>query len=158
MHDAALDQLEEQIEAVAESPGREDRGVHLGHLEQLLRLEDAMAEAVRRTDEHLGHDHDDEGEGHPVPQADEGLRKGLEQGDLEQDAGGDAPMTFAARRRFLRAFMTPYATLNRITSAAPNVATRILVSSPTPKITRNRGNMAEAGVERKKSTTNSSAR
>ena len=41
---------------------------------------------------------------------------------------------------------------------APKAATEILVSSPTPKSTRNSGNMAEAGVERKKSITNSSER
>jgi hypothetical protein len=45
-----------------------------------------------------------------------------------------------------------------MTSSAPNAATRILVLSPTPKITRKSGNIAEAGVERKKSITNSTAR
>ena len=87
MHDAALDELEEKIEAVAESSGGEDRRVHIGHLEQLLRLEDPVAQTVRRTDEHLRHDHDDEGEGHAVAQAHEGLRKRFEEGDFEQDAG-----------------------------------------------------------------------
>jgi hypothetical protein len=37
-------------------------------------------------------------------------------------------------------------------------ATATLVLSPTPRITRNKGNKAEAGVERKKSITNSSER
>ncbi len=41
---------------------------------------------------------------------------------------------------------------------APNAATEILVLSPTPNSTRNSGNIADAGVERKKSTTNSTER
>jgi hypothetical protein len=45
-----------------------------------------------------------------------------------------------------------------MTSTAPNAATETLVSSPTPNNTRNSGNIAEAGVERKKSITNSTER
>jgi len=45
--------------------------------------------------------------------------------------------------------------VNHTASAAPNAATAILVCSPTPNSTRNSGNMAEAGVERKKSIANS---
>ena len=40
----------------------------------------------------------------------------------------------------------------------PKAATEILVLSPTPNSTRNSGNIADAGVERKKSMTNSSER
>src|SRR5262249_52187225 len=47
-----------EFEAVPQPAGREDRRVHIGHGEQLLRLEHALTEAVGRADEHLGHDHD----------------------------------------------------------------------------------------------------
>src|SRR6202171_3969996 len=52
--EAALDQQEEQVQPVAERAGGEDRRIHPRHLEQLLRLEHAVAEAVLRADVHLG--------------------------------------------------------------------------------------------------------
>src|SRR5262249_47707642 len=58
VNERALDQQKHEIEAVAQPAGREDRRVHVGHGEQLLRLEHALTEAVGRADEHLGHDHD----------------------------------------------------------------------------------------------------
>src|SRR6266436_2324467 len=70
----ALDQQKHEIEAVAQGAGREDRRVHVGHGEQLLRLEHALPEAVGRADEHLGHDHDHERQGDAIAQPDEGLR------------------------------------------------------------------------------------
>src|SRR5258708_36087110 len=54
----ALDQQKQEIESVAQAAGREDRRVHVGHGEQLLRLEHALPEAVGRAEAHLGHDHD----------------------------------------------------------------------------------------------------
>src|SRR6202158_1741331 len=54
VHEATLDRKEEQIEAIAERAGGEDRGIHIGHVKQLLRLEHALAGPAGRTDEHLG--------------------------------------------------------------------------------------------------------
>src|ERR1700704_2261219 len=55
VHEATLDREKEEIEAIAERAGGEDRGIHVGHIEQLLRLEHALAKPVGRADEHLGH-------------------------------------------------------------------------------------------------------
>src|SRR4051812_13850373 len=57
MNELALDQQKHEIEAVAEPPGGKDRRVHIGHGEQLLCLEHALAQPIRRADEHLRHDH-----------------------------------------------------------------------------------------------------
>src|ERR1700674_2802005 len=84
MDEAALDHEEQEIEPIAERAGRKDRRVHVGHGEQLLRLEHPMAEAVDRSDEHLG-DHDDhQRQRYAVAQPDEGLRQRLEQHDVDQ--------------------------------------------------------------------------
>ena len=46
VHETALDQKKEQVEAIAEHAGGEDRRIHARHVEQLLRLEHAVAEPV----------------------------------------------------------------------------------------------------------------
>src|SRR5258706_976877 len=70
----------------------------------------------------------------------------------------DAPITFAAMIRCLRALITPYALLNSTISSAPNAAIATLLISDTPKISRNSGISADDGVERKKSIRNSTLR
>ena len=77
---------EQQIETIAERAGGEYRRIHARHVEQLLRLEHAMAEAVLRADEHLGHHDDDQRQRHAVAQADEGLRQRFQQHHVEQHA------------------------------------------------------------------------
>ncbi len=77
------------------------------HLEQHLRIEHPLAEAVGRADEHLGHHDDDQREGDAGAHADEGLRQRFEQRHVDHDAQPAAPMTRAASLRVLRAFMTP---------------------------------------------------
>ena len=54
VHEAPFHQQKPQIEPVAQRASGEDRGIHPGHFEQLLRLEYAVTEAILRTDEHLG--------------------------------------------------------------------------------------------------------
>src|SRR5215472_15791195 len=54
----ALDEQKHEVEAVAQPAGGEDRRVHVGHGEELLRLEYALAEPVGGANEHLRH-HDD---------------------------------------------------------------------------------------------------
>src|SRR5438309_9862272 len=58
VHEPALDQQEQEIEAIAERTGGKDRRIHVGHGKQLLGFEHALAEAVGRADEHLGDDDD----------------------------------------------------------------------------------------------------
>src|SRR5262249_38051900 len=57
-NELAPDQQKHEIGAIAQTAGGEDRRIHVGHGEQLLRLEHALTEAVGRADEHLGDDHD----------------------------------------------------------------------------------------------------
>src|SRR3984893_5142056 len=89
VHEATLDREKEEIEAIAERAGGEDRGIHVGHIEQLLRLEHALAKPVGRADEHLG-DHDDhQRQRHAVAQSDKSLRQRFQQHHVPQhpDAG-----------------------------------------------------------------------
>src|SRR5258707_5890456 len=58
VHEAPFDREKEEIETIAERAGGEDRCIHVGHVEQLLRLEHTLAKPVGRADEHLGDDHD----------------------------------------------------------------------------------------------------
>jgi hypothetical protein len=74
VHEAPLDQEEQKVQRVAKRAGSKNRRIHTGHVEQLLRLEHALAESVGRTDEHLGDDDDDERQRYTVAQAHEGLR------------------------------------------------------------------------------------
>ena len=46
MHKTPLDDQEQEVQAIAESAGREDRGIHLRHGEQLLGFEHAVTETV----------------------------------------------------------------------------------------------------------------
>src|SRR5262249_14148116 len=104
----ALDQQKQEIEAVAQPAGREDRRVHIGHGEQLLRLEHALTQAVGRADEHLGDDHDHQRQRDAIAQSDEGLRQRFEQNMTSvRTRSRDAPITLAAKSRVLRACMTP---------------------------------------------------
>src|SRR5713101_3844616 len=73
MHEAPLDREEQKIEPIAERAGGEDRGIHVGHVEQLLRLEHALPKPVGRADEHLGDDDDHQRQRNAVAQSDEGL-------------------------------------------------------------------------------------
>src|SRR4051812_851384 len=73
VHEGALDELKQQVQAVAERAGGEDRRIHVGHVEELLGLEHALAEAVGGADEHFGNHDDDQRKRHAVAQADEGL-------------------------------------------------------------------------------------
>src|SRR5688572_19412777 len=68
VNEIPLDQQEEQVQAVTEGACGKDRRVHVGHVEQLLRLEHPMPKAVGRADEHFGDDDDDERERHAVAQ------------------------------------------------------------------------------------------
>src|SRR6185295_8136817 len=74
-----LDQQEQQIQQIAQRPGDQNRAVHLLDVEHLLRVDDAVAQAVLRADEHLGHDHDNQRHRHRAAQADEGLCQALHQ-------------------------------------------------------------------------------
>src|SRR5437588_2352732 len=53
VNEPALDQEKQQIEAVAQRAGRENRRIHVGHREQLLGFEHPVTEPVGRADEHL---------------------------------------------------------------------------------------------------------
>src|SRR5271155_2906766 len=86
VYEAPLDHEEQQIEAIAEHAGGEYSRIHAGHVEQLLRLEHAVAETVLRADEHFGDHDDDERQRDTVAQADEGLRQRFQQHDVEQYA------------------------------------------------------------------------
>src|SRR5271154_1115349 len=48
MHEAPLYEQEEEVESIAERAGGENRRIHPRHVEQLLRLENAVAESVLR--------------------------------------------------------------------------------------------------------------
>src|ERR1700730_15983044 len=89
MHEATLDREEQEIEAIAERAGGEDRGIHVRHVKQLLRLEHALPESVGRADEHLGNHHDHQRQPHAVAQADKSLRQRFQQHYVPQhpDAG-----------------------------------------------------------------------
>jgi hypothetical protein len=67
----------------------------------------------------------------------------------------DAPINFAAHNRVFFECLTPQAVLKSIIKVDENAATAIFELSVIPKISKNKGNMAVAGIERKKSMTNS---
>src|SRR6185295_20177882 len=56
--DTPLDDQEQYVERIAEYSGGEYRRVHAFHVHDLLGIDDTVAEAVVRADEHLGDDHD----------------------------------------------------------------------------------------------------
>ena len=78
MNEAAFNDQKQQVQAIAKRSGGEDRGVHIRHVEQLLRLEHALSEPIGRANEHLGDHNDDQRERHAVSQAHEGLRQRFE--------------------------------------------------------------------------------
>src|SRR6202158_2300171 len=79
VYEATLDGEEQEVEAIAERAGGEDRGIHVGHVEQLLRLEHALAEPVGRADEHLGDHHDHQRQRYAVTHSHHSLRQGIQQ-------------------------------------------------------------------------------
>src|SRR6266404_73729 len=89
MHEATLDREEQEIEAIAERACGKDRGIHIGHVEQLLRLEHTLAESIGRTDEHLGDDDDHQRQRNTIAQPDECLRQRFQQHHIPEhpDAG-----------------------------------------------------------------------
>src|SRR5262245_13544218 len=58
VHEQLLDDEEQEIGAVAERAGDQDRAVHVGELVADLRVDDAVTETVGGADEHLGDDDD----------------------------------------------------------------------------------------------------
>ena len=66
-----------------------------------------------------------------------------------------APIKRTASVRDFLVCMTPYAVLKMIMRPAANAVTAIFELSSIPKTNRNRGNMAVAGIDLKKSITNS---
>lgn len=58
MHEMPLDDQKKQIEPIAERSSSKDGGVHIGHGEQLLRLEHTVPKSVSGPDEHFGNHND----------------------------------------------------------------------------------------------------
>ena len=75
-----------QVEPVAHCAGDQDRPVHVGERIRNLRIDDAMADSVGRTDKHLRDDDHDERQRNRCPQADKGLRQRLEENHIPEDA------------------------------------------------------------------------
>src|SRR5260370_14813246 len=77
MHEAPLYEQEQQIESIADRARGENHRVHPRHVEQLLRLENAVADALLEADEHIGDNDDDHNERNSVAHHYASLRQGL---------------------------------------------------------------------------------
>src|SRR6266498_2087092 len=123
MHELALDKQKHEVEAVAQCAGREDCRVHVGHGEELLRLDPALPRPSVEPMNISATTTITSASDTPLRNPTKVCGSDSSNITSARTRMRDAPITLAANSRVLRAFMTPYATLNRMTSAAPNAAT-----------------------------------